>query len=246
MSSKLRNPRQALGDYLDEMLHLATSDTAALPVREARGSVVLPAHLPIPENDDATDPAPAAAEPGPGVTAAESTSSPPADFVPPAAGEAELAELDFPLQCLMFRVGGHLLSVPLVQLSSVVGWSDAVTRLPHSPDWLLGLIKLRETNLRIVDCGRLLSIDVDSTQKPGHLLVLDDSGWAITCDQLEQVVNLEADDIQWKPGSHRRMVLGTIRDSLSTLISPPGIAAELDARACPAGADQHGSEVRGR
>ncbi len=130
----------------------------------------------------------------------------------------------------MFRVGGHLLSVPLIQLSSVVNWSDTLTRLPQSPEWLLGLIKVRETKLRVVDSGQLLDIGAASAQSPEHLLVLGDSGWAITCDHLEQVVSLEADDIQWKRGGDRALLLGTIRDSLSTLINPPGIAAELDSR----------------
>ena len=236
MSSKLRDPGQALGDYLDEMLHLATSDAATAPVSEARQRVVLPAQLPLAQIVDETDPAPAAAEPGD--TGSKPAISPPIESVQPAQGDDDSDNLEFPLQCLMFRVGKHLLSVPLIQLSSVVSWSDAVTRLPHSPDWLLGLIKVRETNLRIVDSGRLLGIDFDPAQKPGHLLVLDDSGWALTCDQLEQVVNLEADDIQWKPDARRRMVLGTIRDSLSTLISPPGIAAELDSRGQPHCKDQ--------
>ncbi len=239
MSSKLRDPSQALGDYLDEMLHLATSDTSARPLREAHEPIVLPAQLAIPQIDetfeDEIDAAPAA--PVVCETGQEPIRSVPIERAQNAQGENNNAGLEFPLQCLMFRVGEHLLSVPLIQLSSVVTWSDAVTRLPQSPDWLLGLIKVRDTNLRIVDSGRLLGIDIASPTKPGHLLVLDDSGWAITCDQLEQVVNLEPEDIQWKPDVHRRMVLGTIRDSLSTLISPPGIAAELDSRGQPAGAE---------
>ena len=223
MPSKLLSPRQALGDYLDEMLHQATSEEARDTLLEPRRGAILPAQLPVAQIIEEIDTLSAAdaqqAEPERGRQSVEA--------VPSAAVSAELG---FPLQCLMFRVGGHLLSVPLIQLSSVVNWSDTLTRLPQSPEWLLGLIKVRETKLRVVDSGKLLDIGATSTQSPEHLLVLGDSAWAITCDHLEQVVSLEAEDIQWKRGGDRALLLGTIRDSLSTLINPAGIAAELDSR----------------
>ena len=235
MPSKLRKPQHALGDYLEEMLHQATEQAALkpAPALEPADKVLLPADMLLPPE------AAAAAE---DIAAAPATkhSKQPQTEAPPAADDSETrqqtAELEFPLQCLMFRVGEHLLSVPLVQLSSVVNWSDAITRLPQSPAWLLGLIKVRDMNLRVVDSTRLLEVAAPATEVPEQLLVLEESGWAITCDHLEQVVNLEYEDVQWKADAAGGMVLGTIRDTLSTLLSPPGIAAELDGRGqLPAG-----------
>ena len=223
MPSKLRNPREALGDYLDEMLHQATSEPRPAPPLER---VLLPAQLLPLETVDEAEAAAAEvdAEPAPPVESGD----PPA---PAAASEADVnPDLDFPLQCLMFRVGEHRLAVPLLQLGSVVPWSESITRLPQSPAWLLGLIQVRESKLRVVDSGSLLQIAAVPQRPPEHLLVLGDSSWAMTCDRLEQVVNLDADDIQWKTGTGRAMRLGTIRESLATLISPPGIAADLDDR----------------
>lgn len=211
MPVKLPDSRQALADYLDDMLHQATS-------RAASGAPAARAN-PQPASADAEKPA------APSGRAPE---------VPSAVPATPDSSLEFPLQCLMFRVGGHLLSVPLIRLHSVVDWSDAVTNLPQSPRWLLGLRQHRDRKLRIVDSRQLLEIDADTPAEPAHLLVLEESDWAITCERLEQVVNLDRTDVQWKARGSNGMVLGTIRESLATLLDPPGIGRELDARAAPA------------
>lgn len=218
MPAKLPDPQRALGDYLNEMLHQATTELAAKPIVARQQRVLLAEELLQAETESATV-----------VDAAGELASTPesaADVEPAKAGSA----IEFPMQCLMFRVGGHLLSIPLIQLSSVVNWNDSITRLPESPDWLLGLIKHRDSNLRIVDSKLLMNIRREADGQPEHLLVLGDGDWAITCDHLEQVVNLDYADIQWKPVETGQLVLGTIRESLSTLLNPPGITRLLNQR----------------
>lgn len=212
MPAKLHNPQRALGDYLDEMLHQATTEPAAESILGQQTGPVLSGELLQVATESASR----------GDASGEA-----AAVEPPEAGGA----IEFPMQCLMFRVGGHLLSIPLIQLSSVVAWKQSITRLPESPDWLLGLVKHRDSNLRIVDSQALLNIRLGAGGQAEHLLVLEDGGWAITCDHLEQVVNLAYDDIQWKPTGPGQLVLGTIRQSLSTLLSPPGITQLLNERA---------------
>lgn len=224
MPVRVRNPRQALGDYLDEMLHQATIGAAEVPLPKDGPEMRLRGEMPptAAESEMLDRNADAHALPGGQDTDNNSSRVP--------------ATNEFPMQCLMFRAGGHLLSIPLIQLSSVVSWSDALTRLPESPRWLLGLLKHRDVNLRIVDSRLLLDIDCEIDNSPEHLLVLGEGGWAITCDHLEQVVNLDYDDVQWKRGDADQLVLGTIRDSLSTLLDPAGIARFLDERnAAPVG-----------
>ncbi len=231
MPARLPDSRQALADYLDDMLHQATTEVSVHSPGEKPGVLwpkdTLNAATGIADESASRLLAEAESE----VAPISSEANPACDDSQP---QSTSGTLDFPLQCLMFRVGRHLLSVPLVQLSSVVDWNDSITRLPESPGWLLGLVKHRDRNLRIVDSHLLLDIEDGDPQKPGHLLVLDEGEWAITCDRLEQVVNLQADEVQWKSAAISPMVLGTIRQSLATLLNPPGIARELDSRAVPA------------
>ncbi len=135
----------------------------------------------------------------------------------------------FPLQCLMFRVADNLLSVPLVEIKNVVNWHDKLTRLPEEPDWVLGILQHREKNIRVADSASILQIRNSEDVSPSHILVLGDEEWAITCDQIDKVVTLEYDDIQWHQSTGNNLIYGAIRESLASLLNPNGIAQNLRA-----------------
>jgi chemotaxis signal transduction protein len=134
----------------------------------------------------------------------------------------------FPIQCLMFRVGLNLLSLPLVKMNGVLQWTDELTRLPQSPDWVLGILKHRDTNLRVLDSSKLLGISATKGIKPNHILILSDNVSAITCDNLEDVVTLEYNDIQWQPEAGNPLMYGIIRETLGYLLSPEAIIDSLN------------------
>ncbi|MFT4607454.1 MAG: chemotaxis signal transduction protein [Chitinophagales bacterium] len=134
----------------------------------------------------------------------------------------------FPIQCLMFRVGQNLLSLPLIEMDGVVRWTDELTRLPQSPDWILGVLKYRDTNIRVLDSSKVLGIPAITGQMPSHLLLLSDKSSAISCDALEGVVTLEYSDIQWLPESGNALMHGIIRETLAYLLSPLGIISSLN------------------
>ncbi len=214
----VRLPELALSDYLDEMLDLATVEPVAGPMVAEGRQVLLPSELLAPTIEDETR------------TGIEAPSE--SVDTQELSGETKKLqpEAGFPMQCLMFGLDAHRMSVPLIQLSGVVDWDGAVTRLPESPDWMLGLVKYRDATLRIVDSRLLLKLPTDPECIPRYLLVLGGDNWAITCDRLESVVRLDYDDIQWRQGEAGGMVLGTIRESLSTLLNPPGINESLNLR----------------
>lgn len=130
----------------------------------------------------------------------------------------------FPIQCLMFYVNDNQLSIPLIELLSVVSNVDNLTRLPRTPEWFLGLMQHRESNIKIVDSAQLLSIHAQLgkvTDK--HVLVLKDAVWGLSCDRLGEIIQLDADDVKWsRPGS-TGLALGTIKKSLAMLLDPDKI-----------------------
>lgn len=133
----------------------------------------------------------------------------------------------FPLQCLMFKVGDNSLSIPLTELAGIVRWTDNMTRLPHEPDWVLGILNYRDHNVRVVDSAGILQINVKEPVTANHILVLGEDGWGITCDELGQVITLEYEDIQWHQKSTNNKVFGTIRQSLASVLNPQGIIKDL-------------------
>ncbi len=138
--------------------------------------------------------------------------------------------LTFPVQCLMFRVGGQLLSIPLVKMGSVVPFAGKLTQLPYSPSYFKGLLKHRDRNIKVADSAAFLMGEKSEQVKdfkPSHLLVLEDENWAISCDELLDVVTLKEDDIKWHDDKNKRLSLGTIKTSLALVLSPEAICYQL-------------------
>jgi chemotaxis signal transduction protein len=216
----------ALGSYLDDMLHDATrlaSEIIDQPVEQPiKQRLILDALLKeapiedtVPEHQQ--------------VTALDKTEE--VGLKEVLYSGKSFCQLDisqFPIQCLMFRVGLNLLSLPLVKMNGVLQWTDELTRLPQSPDWVLGILKHRDTNLRVLDSSKLLGISATKGIKPNHILILSDNVSAITCDNLEDVVTLEYNDIQWQPETGNPLMYGIIRETLAYLLSPEGIIDSLN------------------
>lgn len=237
-SSNLPEHENAIGNYLDDMLHQATGissdkDFAAVVALKDSSLLLQELFLPTAVEDvslveAAVEVEAEVAEPcdsgvGPVVKAVESEVK--------VESQAEISSLeasDFPLQCLMFRVGSNRLSLPLIQLRGVLPWPENLTQLPQSPGWMHGLLKYRKKNIRLVDSAKVFGIKSSADKLPAYILVLGDDGWAITCDQPEDVVSLNYGDIQWHTDKDNSMSVGTIRQSLAMLLNLSGIVNLLE------------------
>jgi len=228
--SNLLEANSAVGSYLDDMLHEATRSPEPRLIKEAEfDHSLLPDALlhevqPVPAQPTVID---LAIEKSNALVAEIET-----EFEVESGDEPEkqvvLSADLFPLQCLMFKVAGNRLSIPLIEMQSVINWTDNLTRLPQDPDWVLGILKHRDHNIRIVDSVSILQIKSDKSVTPGHVLVIGDEKWAITCDQIDEVVTLEYEDIQWNTNVDNTLTLGTIRNSLASLLSLQGIVHRLE------------------
>lgn len=64
-----------------------------------------------------------------------------------ASGALEAADTQ---QFLTFELGGEEYGVGILTVQEIRGWSS-VTKVPHTPDWLLGVINLRGVVVPIID-----------------------------------------------------------------------------------------------
>ena len=219
-NSILLKQKVAIGSYLDQLLHEATNDPLEQDAEDKIISLVqqenpIASELLIAENENSQS-----------IVIVESKVANQQDSVAetvPMTLEPDI----FPLQCLMFRVKGNLLSAPLIRMKSVIPWSDHLTILPQSPGWMLGLLKYHNHNVRVVDSSQVLGINSTPESVPSHILILGSEDWAITCDKLEDVITLEYSDIQWNQRCGDAMIFGTIRNSLASLLNPDGIVESL-------------------
>ncbi|MEX0605927.1 MAG: CheW domain-containing protein [Marinobacter sp.] len=245
--TQFASPTTALASYLDELLQTATSsaletgDSGAEPVRnESRAAPpapVIAAPVARVRVESKVSPEPVAEpvktpEVGPASTAypAQRTEEPPAES-PPLERPPWSQK---PFECLIFRVAGLQLAVPLVLLGAIHRIESKVKPIPGRPPWYMGMLPDRDQNLRIVDTAEwIMAGRVPAGAREGYRFVirLDNSEWALACDEVAQSFTLDPEEVRWRSArSKRPWLAGTVIKHMCALIDV-GTMASLLARA---------------
>ncbi|HEY9200889.1 MAG TPA: chemotaxis protein CheW [Gammaproteobacteria bacterium] len=121
----------------------------------------------------------------------------------------EWAEQRF--QCLLFKVSGLSLAVPLVKLNSVIAWDENITETPNRTDWYLGLIQHLQKQVKVIDTALLVlpenrrdALKQASADRLGHILLVDDYKWGLACESIGDVVWLTKDEVKWRQNKQTR------------------------------------------
>ncbi|WP_152207507.1 chemotaxis protein CheW [Marinobacter changyiensis] len=229
--TQFADPTTALASYLDDLLHTATSaarDTDCSAAEPARTeSLTAPPALTtvLAEPEVRLRPEPAVA-PAP----VQRSEEPPAESPPL---ERPLWSQK-PFECLIFRVAGLQLAVPLVLLGAIHKIERKVKPIPGRPPWYMGMLPDRDQNLRIVDTAEwIMAGRVPAGARDGYRFVirLDNSEWALACDEVAQSFTLDPDEVRWRSTrSKRPWLAGTVIKHMCALIDV-GTMASLLARA---------------
>ena len=215
--NKLLDADTAVSSYLDNLLQEATEDKAKIQVKEK--TKVKQAEKRVEKKNVHLLDTPLTAlieDPGVGVESNKQLNS-----------EQKEDNFEFPIQCLMFRVENNILSIPLIRMGSVVPWGGRLTQMPGMSPIFKGVLQHRDKNVKVVDTAKLMGAKVIEAFSPSHLLVFEGGDWAISCDELFDVVKLEESDIKWHDKSLKKLSLGTIKESLAILLNPSAIETKL-------------------
>jgi purine-binding chemotaxis protein CheW len=217
--NNLLNPEQAVESYLDSLLQEVSTPTSMLKPLSVRDNIVLLTDLEIPEP---------AIEPQQELQHQREQANQEIEQQQESPGKERRYDFDYPVQCLMFDVAGTRLSIPLIEMGSVLPWVEKMTKLPSAEKWSLGVLLHRGRNIRVVDTAGLLNIRKSADPvAPKHILVFGDGDWALSCDRLGEVVKLDANDIQWNGPRNNGLSMGTIKESLAQLLDPKKIMQYL-------------------
>lgn len=141
-----------------------------------------------------------------------------AEIVPPWAEE--------PFQCLMFKVNGITLSIPLTCLQTIIEWNEEPSVMPGQPKWHLGILLSRDTKVGIVDTAKIIMPDCLSSrahgerQTGGYILVVGDGCWGLACDSILSTELFSKDMVRWRTGQGKRPWLaGTAKDQLCAVLN---------------------------
>jgi len=139
-------------------------------------------------------------------------------------------------QCLLFKVSGLSLAVPLVKLNSVISWNeDEITETPNQTSWYLGLIKHLEKQVKVIDTALLVmpenrrtNIGKPSLNRLGNILLVDDYKWGLACDSIGDVIWLSKEDVKWRKNKQTRAWLsGTSLEHLCAIMDTEVFAQML-------------------
>jgi chemotaxis signal transduction protein len=134
---------------------------------------------------------------------------------------------DVGFRALVFRVGEHRFAVPMIALHSVTRLDQAPTRVPRRPAWHLGLIHYRDQTTIVAELAGLLG----APSRPGgggFLLVLGRGQAAVTCDAVEDAVDLDREAIRWRRATGRNAWLaGVVVDTLWVLLDPAALECRI-------------------
>jgi len=142
------------------------------------------------------------------------------------------------VECLIFKVAGLKLAIPLSLLGGVHNASDKITPLFGQADWSLGVWQSDEQKLTIVDSAQLIMPERGislSDQGFGFVIQLDRSHWALACQEICDTITLVYDSIKWRgDNSKRPWLAGTVIDEMCALIDVPNLMDMLEDNTRPA------------
>ncbi len=222
--------QHALDAYLDSLLAEATEPEPA-PAPEAPPvalQVVEPASAEADEIGTPVVEAPAVAPPPAPEQARQSEPRP------------EWAEGRF--QCLIFRVQGLKLAVPLARLNGILPWDDGLTRMPGHAPHFLGLMQAHGETVRVVDTAAVVmppdrrppAIGDGGRATPSHVILVGQRRWGLTCDGLADTITLEPDEVHWRSRRGKRPWLaGTVIEQMCALLEVDALVRILERQTPP-------------
>lgn len=242
--TKLADPASAIASYLDELLSTATESAREETVAQPSESVVakptvIEQEVAEPKAELKPEPrarpvvrqrqtpvvevpkAPAVVEQVPEVAAEAAEVPPPPEQAAPL-GRPEWSEK--PFECLIFRVAGLQLAVPLILLGAIhrMEHEDEVKPIPGSPRWYMGIRPDPNLNLRVVDTAEwIMAGRVPQCARENYRFVirLDSSEWGLACDDVAQSFTLKPDEVRWRTArSKRPWLAGTVIKHMCALI----------------------------
>jgi purine-binding chemotaxis protein CheW len=120
------------------------------------------------------------------------------------------------VELMAFRIGSQEFCVDIVSVREIRGWTPA-TALPHSPDFVRGVINLRGVVLPIVDLAARLGLArVEPTSR--HVIIVAQVGKQIVgllVDAVSEILTVSDDMVQPTPDVASEMAKTFVRGVLA-------------------------------
>lgn len=126
---------------------------------------------------------------------------------------------------LMCRIAGRQAAIPATRVKSVIE-IEAITVIPGTPDFIVGLTALRSQALTVIDCRRALGFEKGAVEKGTRAAVVEVEGhlYALAVDEAHDVVEANGDSVPVSGG----LGLGWQKAALGMVETASGPAVLID------------------
>lgn len=124
-----------------------------------------------------------------------------------------------------FRLGAESFGIALHQVEEIVELPQ-VTKVPDAPDYVLGVICLRDQVMPLIDLSEILSIEQGSAERKREMVVLLSFGSArigVVVDEIEEIIRILDDQILPPP----QTLSEAEREHLEGILVHPGRMVSL-------------------
>lgn len=149
-----------------------------------------------------------------------------------AAGQKTQVETNIPewaeerFQCLLFKVAGISLAVPLVKLNGVIPWSDEISPMPGHSKTFLGVLRNLDKNVQVMDVAQIVLPEKQQEaalkspeQRLHNVILVGDGLWGLACDGIGEVITLEPEEVRWRTSQGKlKWLAGTVLQHLCALL----------------------------
>lgn len=136
------------------------------------------------------------------------------------------------MQMITFTIGEEAFAVDIMAIREIRAWTPA-TRLPHSPDYIVGVVNLRGTVLPVMDLASRLGWGTTEASSRHVIIVtrVREQFRGLIVDSVSDIISLEDDQVQPAPANSRADAnfikgIATVEDRLITILDLEALADE--------------------
>ncbi|WP_240009543.1 chemotaxis protein CheW [Marinomonas algicola] len=136
-------------------------------------------------------------------------------------------------ECLLFKVGGLKMAVPLVELGGIQKADKSnLTPLFGQPKWFLGVATVHDKHIRTVDTALWVMpnhYQGDLKENFKFVIQLDRSDWGLACEVVAEAITLEPSAVKWRSDrSKRPWLAGTVIEHMCAILDIQGFIELLN------------------
>ncbi|SFK19202.1 chemotaxis protein CheW [Methylophaga sulfidovorans] len=135
------------------------------------------------------------------------------------------------LKILLCDIGGMKVAIKVDALDNIIRWpSHGLSQIPGRKSWEVGLFSDNGQNTNVIDIRTLLHTpNKETALKANYILLVNDRRTGIACDNIEQIINKNSGEINWRHDtSQRPWFTGVLSETMHSILDISAIINALE------------------